>query len=386
MKNAIKEYIEPTSDEKQELWDRAVFVFDTNVFLDLYRFSKKTREMLIDAMKRLSDRIWMPNHVAHEFMKDRYKIVSDTVKGYVDLQTDLEKLQKNFADSLRLKDSDPDYTELKDNIKNIQAWLEKHQQDNVIVTNTANDSILDALLSLYDGKVGEGFSDKELAEIKTEGAKRYKQKIPPGYKDAPKANADHDNNAYGDLIVWKEILKYAAEKKVDIIFVTHDCKEDWWNIIHGKTVGPRVELRKEFIDSTSQKFLMYNMDTFLRQSEIQQGRKIDPGIVTEVQAVNQSEPAESEENRMQQLQMDFFKETCKLQDELKCLEQKTKERQTALKILEIKYNLNGRPDDIRREIESTQADYNRDKKRIAYIEYNLDHMKEIDRLLVSMGY
>lgn len=31
MKNAIKEFIEPTSKEKQQLWEKAVFVFDTNV-------------------------------------------------------------------------------------------------------------------------------------------------------------------------------------------------------------------------------------------------------------------------------------------------------------------------------------------------------------------
>lgn len=31
MRSAIKEYIEPSSKEKQELWEKAIFVFDTNV-------------------------------------------------------------------------------------------------------------------------------------------------------------------------------------------------------------------------------------------------------------------------------------------------------------------------------------------------------------------
>lgn len=34
MRSAIKEYIEPSSKEKQELWEKAIFVFDTNVLLN----------------------------------------------------------------------------------------------------------------------------------------------------------------------------------------------------------------------------------------------------------------------------------------------------------------------------------------------------------------
>ena len=37
MKNAIREYLELKDEEKEELWNNAVFVFDTNVFLNLYR-------------------------------------------------------------------------------------------------------------------------------------------------------------------------------------------------------------------------------------------------------------------------------------------------------------------------------------------------------------
>lgn len=41
MKDAIREYLELKDEEKEELWKNAVFVFDTNVFLNLYRYSKK---------------------------------------------------------------------------------------------------------------------------------------------------------------------------------------------------------------------------------------------------------------------------------------------------------------------------------------------------------
>ena len=63
MKNAIKEFLEPTNDEKQELWEKCVFVFDTNVLLNLYRYSAKTRTSLLAAFESFKDRI-----------KNKYKI------------------------------------------------------------------------------------------------------------------------------------------------------------------------------------------------------------------------------------------------------------------------------------------------------------------------
>ena len=47
MRNAIREYLELTESEKENLWDNATFVFDTNVFLNLYRYSPKTRKQLV---------------------------------------------------------------------------------------------------------------------------------------------------------------------------------------------------------------------------------------------------------------------------------------------------------------------------------------------------
>ena len=95
-----------------------------------------------------------------------------------------------------------------------------------------------------------------------EGKKRYERKIPPGYKDNDKSKRG-DNSEYGDYFAWEEILAFSKEKKTDIIYVTNDQKEDWWNIIKGKTLGPRVELKKEFFEKTSKNFLLYTMNSFI---------------------------------------------------------------------------------------------------------------------------
>lgn len=378
MRNAIKEYLELSDEAKKGIWNHAVFVFDTNVFLNLYRFSKRTRNTLIDSMERLSGRIWMPNHVAHEFMKDRVEVIFETVDRYTNLQKAVNQLQSNFIQSLRLKDTDKEYVAFQKDIERIQSWLNTHKENNVIVTEVSDDKILDKLLSLFDGKVGNPFSSDELEGIKKEAAERYKKKIPPGYKDAKKASPDDDNNIYGDLIVWEEIMNYASAQKVDIVFVTHDCKEDWWNIVHGKTVGPRIELRKEFLEKTGQQILMYNMDSFLRQSEVMQGREIDQSIVDEVQTMPQQKFFN---NRIDYYSNDHLDEPSDILIQIKQriiqinqLQEKNEKRSAALVKLKKKYKKNGQSPQIAKEIERTQDNYYRTEARIAHLERELSDM------------
>lgn len=52
---------------------------------------------------------------------------------------------------------------------------------------------------------------------------------------------------FGDLIIWKELLIFARENKQNIIFITLDNKEDWWD-------SDKSSARKELI----QEFRRYN--------------------------------------------------------------------------------------------------------------------------------
>ena len=97
-----------------------------------------------------------------------------------------------------------------------------------------------------------------------------------------KKDQEDDNNAYGDLIIWKQIIKYANEKSVGIVYVTHDQKENWWNIVKGKTIGPRIELRKEFMANTNKEFHMYSMNSFISTYNKMNENPIDKSAVDEV--------------------------------------------------------------------------------------------------------
>ena len=274
MRNAIKEYLEYTDEEKSELWENATFVFDTNVLLNLYRYSKDTRDALLNSMEQLKDRIWIPYQVAYEFMKNRVETILYTKKRYERLRNESESFLGKCKNELRVKQDDKDFSNL---TKYIQKWISKKEAMETEIADINDDCILQTLLRLFEGRVGKPYNSNQLETIKSQGEERYKKKVPPGYKDQKK-----DSNMYGDLILWKQIIDYASKNKVNIIFVTLDRKEDWWNIIDGKTIGPRIELRKEFEDTTNQRFHMYNVDYYLMYFNNTSGT-LDQSVINEVQ-------------------------------------------------------------------------------------------------------
>lgn len=357
MKNAIREYIELNSEEKEELWNNAVFVFDTNVFLNLYRYSQKTRDILLGAMEQLKERIWMPSHVAYEFMENRIEVIFETIDRYAKLHEETNTFVKLCSDMLRVKKDDSELVELK---TYIETWIDTNKGKNLLVTDVIDDPILDKILELFDGKVGEGFNEEEIKVIFAEGSDRYEKKIPPGYKDAVKKSGVMDNNAYGDLIVWKEILRFSENEKKNIIYVTHDQKEDWWNIKRGKTVGPRIELRKEFIEKTHNIFHMYTMNNFISRFEGNKGLKIDQSIMDELQSIqfsiNKKDFIRLENihfKGLDEISLEV-KKIVNLRQKIDKIERSNRKRRNYIADLEKKYGLHEMPEDIKILVENTR--------------------------------
>lgn len=330
MKNAVREYLNLTNDEKEKLWKNATFIFDTNIFLNLYRYTAETRDSLLKAMKQLSDRIWMPKQVAQELMKDRPKVILDTLKIFDDIQKEKNKFIEYCTQQLRRKDKDKKIEEFSREIdKNILEF----KKESSFVQDVNNDKILKQLLELFAGKVGAGFGDEDIKKIREDGKIRYEKKVPPGYKDCEKGE---QNNSFGDLIIWEEIIEFSKQNKKNVIYVTGDQKEDWWHRVAGKTLGPRVELKKEFFDETKREFYMYNMESFLEQAKKLQGTDIEQKVIDEVKSY---EIIHEEERRRRHMELFRIREAERLEKrrmEIKAILQELDQREK-----EIQLDLNG---------------------------------------------
>ncbi|MXZ00727.1 hypothetical protein F4Y93_08790, partial [Candidatus Poribacteria bacterium] len=75
MKNIFKGYYKLDDKELQSLWGNALFIFDTNVLLNLYRYQATTSNELFTVMESLADRVWIPYHDGLEFQKRRLNLI-----------------------------------------------------------------------------------------------------------------------------------------------------------------------------------------------------------------------------------------------------------------------------------------------------------------------
>lgn len=373
MRNAVKEYLSYTDDEKLDLWNHATFVFETNVLLNLYRYSDKTRKSLLEALIKLKERLWMPNHVAQEFMKNRKNAIWVAIHQYEDLEREADKFIALCASTVKLEKSDTDIEELH---KQITEWIEAAKKKNIMVNDLGHDLILEQLLALYDGKVGPSFSDEEQKQINSEGKARYESEIPPGYKDREKQKGENRNNTYGDLIIWKQILNYASAEKKDIIFVTNDQKEDWWEILHGQTIGPRVELKKEFADNTSQQLYMYSLQSFITQFDENNDAKIDKDTIAEIESLLNVPPEEIHEKSFREYYFDRdggleLGRVRRTRYEIMKLEDKNQKRLASIHQIREKYKGKSMPKDIETMIENAITNIERDSRLIKKLQNEL---------------
>jgi hypothetical protein len=103
-------------------------------------------------------------------------------------------------------------------------------------TMISQDHFAELLLSLFDKKIGEAPDEKNLEQLHEQAKERYEKERPPGYSDLKVKGLP---DAYGDYVGWRQLMDMAAHEKKDFILVTDDSKEDWWQRVSGKTIGPR---------------------------------------------------------------------------------------------------------------------------------------------------
>jgi hypothetical protein len=144
-------------------------------------------------------------------------------------------------------------------------------------------------------------TDVQLKSLALEGEERYKNEIPPGYRDGKKDASGDPFRKYGDLIIWKQIINKAKEATKPVIFVTDDKKDDWWLEQSGRTIGPRAELLQEFIAETSNNFWMYTVDRFIAEAAHIRNTKVNAEVIAEIRGLSEeakSNAAASENNNL----------------------------------------------------------------------------------------
>jgi hypothetical protein len=275
MRENLRGYYPVPQDEVSVLWDRCLFAFDANVFLDLYRYSPNTRDELIEILTQIAANIWVPHQVVLEYLRNRPDVIWTQVSMYEKAKSILQQLCDQAKEETEKKltfknhpfiDKQAFLTHIEESLAKVEKKLDQHMQD--YPQYLSNDGILDTVNNLLHEKVGPPYTQERLEEICEEGKKRYDPnvfpgEVPPGYEDAKGPNEKKGFEKYGDLILWFQLIDKAQQEKRPIIFVTNDTKEDWWWTAKGRTVGPRPELVDEMMQKAGVEFYMYNSDRFM---------------------------------------------------------------------------------------------------------------------------
>ncbi len=80
MKDAFRHYFRPTDAEIALLWQNALFSFDASVLLNVYGYSRDTREELISFLENNSDRLRLPYQFGLEFARNRCSTIMKQVQ------------------------------------------------------------------------------------------------------------------------------------------------------------------------------------------------------------------------------------------------------------------------------------------------------------------
>lgn len=271
MKSFFPGYYKLTNIELTDLWENCIFVLDANTLLNLFRFSKESRDSIFDLLDSIKHRIWIPHQVALEYHRNLENVISSQKNEYKSIQDKcLKALQKLITEFQTLKHSNIDTTVMTDALNQCKETIQKE----LSLQESKHPDLMEIkerINNLIGENVGSEFSQEELEKIYSSGIERYKNDIPPGFKDASKEQTYFHNGLeyqgkYGDLIFWEQILNHAKKQEVkSIILISDDQKEDWVLKVDGEKKGPLPHLIHEFNKSTNGKlFYLYHSIQFVK--------------------------------------------------------------------------------------------------------------------------
>lgn len=295
MREMFPEYCPLSDDEVFKMWGACLFIFDTNVLLNMYRYKAETVGQFFSVCANFADRLWMPYQVCKEFMRNRPAVVTeqDTIyEQYMSFISRMEDVVSGEHAKLKAKmhycfDIEDVVSEFMEKLSMARERMGANKSNNSISPHDrlSNDNIMSKLEALYAGRIGQEPCDVDKKKIVI--AERYKNGVPPGYADA---NSKTEEHSFGDCLIWFEILEKARQEKVSIVFVTDDKKEDWIWKVNGRRLWCRPELKKEFHEYTDgQLFHIYDTVRFLEIADSALKTQLEKSSFEDIARISQGQ-------------------------------------------------------------------------------------------------
>ncbi|WP_157553294.1 PIN-like domain-containing protein [Jiangella gansuensis] len=290
-------YYSPTRQELRDVLLDGIISVDTNVLLDLYRYTPSARAELINLFSAFGERLFIPYTVAKEYQEGRLGAVLDHLGEYDDARGHLEAARERAVSALN-------FLAKRRSFRRDEFELELSRLDSAFraaerrVAALASDYDLDpeglidsdpirkSLEPIFNGKVGRPLNPAaEQAHRELFGSEN-RTEVLPGDSDAKRKPIARAAN---DYLIWNELKVEVARRGKPILFVTSDDKADWVGRERGRTERPRRELVEEMLRDCGVRPYMMQPAKFLELSREALDVAVSPGTVEEASASEQGQ-------------------------------------------------------------------------------------------------
>ena len=190
--------------------DTLIFI-DTNVFLDFYRVRHKGAKLsLLNTIESHKDKIITGDQVEMEFMKNRQKVILDTLKDIRTPEWNTLTTPAFLETNMTAQSIGKSQKEIETKIKTI-----KRRIGNVLTNPNRNDPIFKMTKKLFSHKSQYNLSREK--KIRFEMRRLARKRWILGYP--PRKPRD---TSIGDAINWEWIIHCANINKSNIVIVSRD--------------------------------------------------------------------------------------------------------------------------------------------------------------------
>jgi hypothetical protein len=300
----FSEYFRPTEEEKKAVWRDAVFVFDANVLLNSYRLSRETSLAILEILKVLSGRLFLPHQVGVEFYRHREDEIAQQVNAFERVRRHLNSIPQSFKTEFSRHPCIPiaSITEaLKQTVEKQISIVTESQKAHQLNFFAHDDPMLPQLDQLFSDATEGPYDIEEEETLNRQVEERVQSNIPPCVVSASgKASVTPENNPHrGDGRVWFQIVRYAKQQRKPIVFVTADYKSNWWRTTklgnEERSIGPHFMLIRDIESAAGKTFLMYTQEDFLSFAPQYLGVPEQQQAIEEVKQIQEHEAKEKED-------------------------------------------------------------------------------------------
>lgn len=260
------EHIPHTGADIAEALRTSLLSLDANVLLNFYRYSPTARDALVALLRAAGNRVWVSHQAALEFWRNRCAVIDRRNAATEQVGTAMDRSERSLNEAVDLWAKQTAVDEaVKTTVKEAIADGLRRARETVdgqlagagsISYSPESDAVLDVLRDLLAASVGPALPSADHADAVQEAQRRVELRIPPGYRDADKAQSELPEGAGGDYLVWRQSMIEADRRDLPLAIVTGDEKEDWWWRHRSTLMGPRPELVREFAQRSAHRLYL----------------------------------------------------------------------------------------------------------------------------------